>query len=1336
MDQLRRQPRRRATAAITCALVLAGVLSATSAPPADAAPLDYTITTTADGGPGSLRAAIAEANAGNVAGEAVTFFVPTGTYDLTVCGIAEDDLGVTGDLDVTTDASISIVGTGPNVVIHQTCAGERVLDQHGAGLTVLDTLTISGGAIVGPSSATPAMGGGARITADAHLSGVTVSGNSATGAPSSLVAPDGGAALGGGVYVGGALDATNATFSGNTATGANGIDAIPTSGTGGNGGRAEGGAVFTVGDATFEGGGFTTNTATAARGGSSDANPGSGGNGRGGGVAKALGSDGTVALHGTALTGNSVRGGDSGSLNQAPPLPPGTYLPAGTATGGGVAASGVLDAGSITATNNTATGGSGGMGACAGFGGTCPSPATPGTGDGGALAANGIVGASPSTVTSSTFTANQARSGDSFLFFFSQAGTPVGGAGSAARGGAVWSLRDLAVSQSTFGQNGARQGVGTPTANGAAFGGAVAGGAHVSLTGGSFTANTTTTGSGGAVGVLGTLDANGVAFEDNVSTGGAGGAVLAQNMTATDSTFHHNTGSGTGGGAISAGTDLTLTRVAVTDNVVNTKFYGSPNGLSAGGGVLVGEDLVLTDTTISGNSGSATFSQGILCRDCPVNFRGGGSSSQTVTATNVTVSGNTASGPAGGPFNGPGPSGGGIFAITSATLTNTTIEGNQSVATYTDGTVTLVGAGVWAEHLSLEHATLVNNLNASTIATTYLNSHRSAAIPGDGQPICSPGATVESSSYDIFADATCGLSGVGDQQGPALFLLGPVADNGGPVPTMMPAPSSVLVDAAPPAACPTPVDARGITRPQGTGCDVGAVEVEEATDTGPTDLAIAFSSPPPSVTPGTDGTWTITIANNGPGGARPALVVDLPAGVTVTSSSVTGGGGACGVAGATLSCVWSVTIPSGTTATVTFVGHVDSAVVDALAFHATVSAPGALPPLTDDEADLATPVTPSADVHLRMRFERTWDDPGHVHASLLVDVINDGPSNALGTAADPIEVEFQPTPGVHGTGSTLVGSFAPSASPIANVWIDITLDPGTPVPAVIGTVVLHSGAVPDPDLSGQTVTVAGTDLSVVASREGGIQTPGQATTFTMTVANWGPATVENVVVSLYVSDAGTPVYTTSAGTVHPDGGLWGPSWQIPSLAAGATAVLTGTVTGQGSYAGMSARVSSDAVDFDEENDTTDADLRAAPHGTADLRVDSIKVYMAGPGQRVLRTTVTNHGLSPVTAGPNNPITVRLMYTPEAHGTHAVTKAAGWTCRTYDAYSTECTSRFTMAAGAMVVIDFAVEGTYPDTQPRLGASVTAFLTIDPRHANNVKFVNAAFAWPWAPPPLPG
>jgi hypothetical protein len=43
---------------------------------------------------------------------------------------------------------------------------------------------------------------------------------------------------------------------------------------------------------------------------------------------------------------------------------------------------------------------------------------------------------------------------------------------------------------------------------------------------------------------------------------------------------------------------------------------------------------------------------------------------------------------------------------------------------------------------------------------------------------------------------------------------------------MLPLVGSPLLDAIPPASCLVDVDQRGVTRPQGTGCDIGAVEVE------------------------------------------------------------------------------------------------------------------------------------------------------------------------------------------------------------------------------------------------------------------------------------------------------------------------------------------------------------------------------------------------------------------------------------------------------------------------------------------------------------------------------
>jgi hypothetical protein len=55
-------------------------------------------------------------------------------------------------------------------------------------------------------------------------------------------------------------------------------------------------------------------------------------------------------------------------------------------------------------------------------------------------------------------------------------------------------------------------------------------------------------------------------------------------------------------------------------------------------------------------------------------------------------------------------------------------------------------------------------------------------------------------------------------------ILGPLADNGGPTPTHALVPGSPAIDAAPVGPdCPSE-DQRGIARPQGAACDIGAFE--------------------------------------------------------------------------------------------------------------------------------------------------------------------------------------------------------------------------------------------------------------------------------------------------------------------------------------------------------------------------------------------------------------------------------------------------------------------------------------------------------------------------------
>jgi hypothetical protein len=85
---------------------------------------------------------------------------------------------------------------------------------------------------------------------------------------------------------------------------------------------------------------------------------------------------------------------------------------------------------------------------------------------------------------------------------------------------------------------------------------------------------------------------------------------------------------------------------------------------------------------------------------------------------------------------------------------------------------------------------------------------------------------------NLSDDTSCGLAtGTDRQRAPN---LGAHANNAGPTLTRVPQPGSPLIDSIPAASCHADgasgvtADQRGITRPQGAGCDIGAVEVAVA----------------------------------------------------------------------------------------------------------------------------------------------------------------------------------------------------------------------------------------------------------------------------------------------------------------------------------------------------------------------------------------------------------------------------------------------------------------------------------------------------------------------------
>jgi hypothetical protein len=95
---------------------------------------------------------------------------------------------------------------------------------------------------------------------------------------------------------------------------------------------------------------------------------------------------------------------------------------------------------------------------------------------------------------------------------------------------------------------------------------------------------------------------------------------------------------------------------------------------------------------------------------------------------------------------------------------------------------------------------------------------------------CEVGVGVVSAGYNIESPGdTCGLDPDGTDQvdvTEGALNLGELADNGGPTMTHALLPGSVAIDWVPAEMCEVDTDQRGVDRPQGDACDVGAFEVQ------------------------------------------------------------------------------------------------------------------------------------------------------------------------------------------------------------------------------------------------------------------------------------------------------------------------------------------------------------------------------------------------------------------------------------------------------------------------------------------------------------------------------
>jgi hypothetical protein len=266
------------------------------------------------------------------------------------------------------------------------------------------------------------------------------------------------------------------------------------------------------------------------------------------------------------------------------------------------------------------------------------------------------------------------------------------------------------------------------------------------------------------------LDANAAPGADIITFDLSGTITLASTLPAI-SDPDGVTIDGTGQTVIISGNDtvrVMLVNSGAALSVINlTIANGNAN---AGSGIYNDGTLIVTNSTFSENS--ATAGAGAILNH----------NAATLIVTNSTFF-----------VNHSEDLGGAILNYSSLIITNSTIAYNN-----TNG----IGGGIYN----------------TVLATLTLRNTLFVKIIGSGGANCSGSGTINDDGGNLSYPGGCGLSLHDDP------MLLPLADNGGPTQTMALDVGSAAIDAAVDTNCPT-ADQRGVARPQGAYCDIGAYEV-------------------------------------------------------------------------------------------------------------------------------------------------------------------------------------------------------------------------------------------------------------------------------------------------------------------------------------------------------------------------------------------------------------------------------------------------------------------------------------------------------------------------------
>ncbi|HEY4384752.1 MAG TPA: right-handed parallel beta-helix repeat-containing protein, partial [Ktedonobacteraceae bacterium] len=284
---------------------------------------------------------------------------------------------------------------------------------------------------------------------------------------------------------------------------------------------------------------------------------------------------------------------------------------------------------------------------------------------------------------------------------------------------------------------------------------------------------------------------NGLTIMQGHNSNGPGGGILNYGtVRISNSTFAYNsvTGDNDGGGLANYGT-ASISNSTFTDNSAN---YGA--GIANLTPAKTNTVRINTSTFVHN---SATVGAGI-------------GNVGTMSVSNSTFAYNSAD-------LGAGIANGVTISISNSTITNNAANRGAALSN--------------ASIADISSSTIANNLSplGSIIEDDYLIRIGHSIVANSATfgacSLTSPSANIIDQGYNLDSTVGCNLTARTSlhTDDPKLDLS--PANHGGPTPTLALKPDSPALNRIPPSQCLVPTDQRGVPRPQGSACDIGAFEL-------------------------------------------------------------------------------------------------------------------------------------------------------------------------------------------------------------------------------------------------------------------------------------------------------------------------------------------------------------------------------------------------------------------------------------------------------------------------------------------------------------------------------